>query len=151
MSGGRDHAGYNALGARVLGSDPDVEWSGTDAGYALSDDTLRAPDMAVDPAALKGGPGWIRGAPPLAVEYAGIGQDEEDLKAKIGFFAILHTWGQKLDFHPHLHCVVPGGGIALDGSRWVSCPRGFFMPVKLLNRMFRGKFLALLQAAQNWR
>jgi hypothetical protein len=83
MSGGRDHAGYNALGARVLGSDPDVEWSGTDAGYALSDDTLRAPDMAIDPAALQGGPGWIRGAPPLAVEYAGVGQDEEDLKIKI--------------------------------------------------------------------
>jgi hypothetical protein len=71
----------------------------------------------------------------------------KDLKAKIGFFAILHTWGQKLDFHPHLHCVVPGGGISLDGTRWVSCPRGFFMPVKLLSRKFRGKFLALLQQA----
>ena len=69
----------------------------------------------------------------------------KDLKAKIGFFAILHTWGQKLDLHPHLHCVVPGGGISLDGTRWVSCPRGFFMPVKLLSRMFRGKFLALAQ------
>ena len=69
------------------------------------------------------------------------------LKAKIGFFAILHTWGQKLDLHPHLHCVVPGGGISLDGTRWVSCPRGFFMPVKLLSRLFRGKFLALLKAA----
>ena len=71
----------------------------------------------------------------------------KDLKAKIGFFAILHTWGQKLDLHPHLHCVVPGGGISLDGTRWVSCPRGFFMPVKLLSRMFRGKFLALLKEA----
>lgn len=71
----------------------------------------------------------------------------KDLKANIGFFAILHTWGQKLDLHPHLHCVVPGGGISLDGNRWVSCPRGFFMPVKLLSRMFRGKFLALLKAA----
>ncbi len=69
----------------------------------------------------------------------------KDLKAKIGFFAILHTWGQKLDFHPHLHCVVPGGGISLDGSRWVHCPRGFLMPVKLLSRKFRGKFLALLK------
>jgi len=69
------------------------------------------------------------------------------LKAKIGFFAILHTWGQKLDLHPHLHCVVPGGGISLDGTRWVSCPRGFFMPVKLLSRMFRGKFLASLKEA----
>jgi hypothetical protein len=70
----------------------------------------------------------------------------KDLKAKIGFFAILHTWGQKLDLHPHLHCVVPGGGISLDGKRWVSCPRGFFMPVKLLSRIFRGKFLKLLKA-----
>ena len=69
----------------------------------------------------------------------------KDLKAKIGFFAILHTWGQKLDLHPHLHCVVPGGGISLDGTRWVSCPRGFLMPVKLLSRKFRGKFLALLK------
>lgn len=69
----------------------------------------------------------------------------KDLKAKIGFFAILHSWGQKLDLHPHLHCVVPGGGISLDGSRWVSCPRGFFMPVKLLSRKFRGKFLCLLK------
>lgn len=69
----------------------------------------------------------------------------KDLKAKIGFFAILHTWGQKLDLHPHLHCVVPGGGISLDGTRWVSCPRGFFMPVKMLSRKFRGKFLALLK------
>jgi hypothetical protein len=71
----------------------------------------------------------------------------KDLKAKIGFFAILHTWGQKLDLHPHLHCVVPGGGVSLDGTRWVSCPRGFFMPVKLLRRMFRGKFLALVKEA----
>ncbi len=69
----------------------------------------------------------------------------KDLKAKIGFFAILHTWGQKLDLHPHLHCVVPGGGISLDGTRWVSCPRGFLMPVKMLSRKFRGKFLALLK------
>jgi len=71
----------------------------------------------------------------------------KDLKARIGFFAILHTWGQKLDLHPHLHCVVPGGGISLDGARWVSCPRGFFMPVKLLSRLFRGKFLAFLKQA----
>ncbi len=71
----------------------------------------------------------------------------KDLKAKIGFFAILHTWGQKLDLHPHLHCVVPGGGLSLDGTRWVSCPRGFLMPVKLLSRLFRGKFLAFLKEA----
>jgi hypothetical protein len=73
----------------------------------------------------------------------------KDLKAQIGFFAILHTWGQKLDLHPHLHCVVPGGGISLDGARWVSCPRGFFMPVRLLSRLFRGKFLAFLKEAHH--
>ena len=72
----------------------------------------------------------------------------KDLQARLGFFAILHTWGQQLDLHPHLHCVVPGGGVALDGSRWISCPRGFFMPVKLLSRIFRGKFLAFLKEAQ---
>jgi len=71
----------------------------------------------------------------------------KDLKAKIGFFAILHSWGQQLTLHPHLHCVVPGGGISLDGTRWVSCPKGFFMPVKLLGRIFRGKFLAYLKQA----
>ncbi len=71
----------------------------------------------------------------------------KDLKAKIGFFAILHSWGQQLTLHPHLHCVVPGGGISLDGTRWVSCPQGFFMPVKLLGRIFRGKFLAYLKQA----
>lgn len=69
------------------------------------------------------------------------------LRAKIGFFAILHTWGQKLDLHPHLHCVVPGGGLSLDETRWVSCQPGFFMPVRMLSRLFRGKFLALLKAA----
>ena len=69
------------------------------------------------------------------------------LQAKIGFFAILHTWGQKLDLHPHLHCVVPGGGLSLDETRWVSCQPGFFLPVKMLSRFFRGRFLALLKAA----
>ena len=69
------------------------------------------------------------------------------LQAKIGFFAILHSWGQKLDLHPHLHCVVPGGGLSLDGTRWVSCQPGFFLPVKMLSRFFRGRFLALLTAA----
>lgn len=71
----------------------------------------------------------------------------KDQKAKIGFFAILHSWGQQLTLHPHLHCVAPGGGISLDGTRWVSCPKGFFMPVKLLGRIFRGKFLAYLKQA----
>lgn len=77
-----------------------------------------------------------------------VAADWKGLRAKIGFFAILHTWGQKLDLHPHLHCVVPGGGLSLDDqTRWVSCPRGFFLPVKMLSRLFRGKFLAFLKAA----
>ena len=77
--------------------------------------------------------------------------DWKGLQARIGFFAILHTWGQKLDLHPHLHCVVPGGGVSLDGTRWVSCPRGFFLPVKLLSRKFRGTFLAFLKQAHRRR
>ena len=71
----------------------------------------------------------------------------KDLKAQIGFFAILHTWGQQLDLHPHLHCVVPGGGISLDGKRWVRCLPRFFLPVRLLSRKFRGTFLALVKEA----
>jgi hypothetical protein len=69
------------------------------------------------------------------------------LGARIGFLAILHTWGQNLMHHPHLHCVVPAGGIALDGTRWVSCRPGFFLPVRVLARLYRGKLLALLAQA----
>lgn len=69
------------------------------------------------------------------------------LGARIGFLAILHTWGQNLLHHPHVHCVVPAGGIALDGSGWVRCRPGFFLPVRVLSRLFRGKLLALLQQA----
>jgi hypothetical protein len=67
------------------------------------------------------------------------------LGARIGFLAILHTWGQNLMHHPHVHCVVPAGGIAPDGSHWVRCRPGFFLPVRVLSRLYRGKFLALLQ------
>jgi hypothetical protein len=73
-----------------------------------------------------------------------IAADPEHLGAEIGFLAILHTWGQNLDHHPHVHCVVPGGGLAPDGSRWIACPPGFFLPVRVLSRVFRGKFLAML-------
>src|SRR5262249_18870880 len=69
------------------------------------------------------------------------------LGADIGFLAVLHTWGQNLHLHPHLHCVVPGGGLAPDGSRWVSCRPGFFLPVRVLSRLFRGQFLAFLEDA----
>ena len=69
------------------------------------------------------------------------------LGAKIGFLAILHTWGQNLSLHPHLHCIIPGGGLSPDGSRWISCRPGFFLPVRILSRVFRGKFIESLKAA----
>jgi len=74
-----------------------------------------------------------------------IARDPRYLGAKIGFTAILHTWGQNLHFHPHLHCVVTGGGIALDGSRWIPTRENYLFPVKVLGRLFRGKFLAELR------
>jgi hypothetical protein len=76
-----------------------------------------------------------------------IAADPKHLGASIGFLAVLHTWGQKLHLHPHVHCVVPGGGISADGKRWVRCRPGFFLPVRVLSRLFRGKFLALLHGA----
>jgi hypothetical protein len=76
-----------------------------------------------------------------------VAADPKHLGAEIGFLAVLHTWGQNLQLHPHVHCVVPGGGPSTDGSRWVSCRPGFFLPVRVLSRLFRGKFLALLKAA----
>lgn len=73
-----------------------------------------------------------------------IAADHKHLGALIGFLAVLHTWGQALQHHPHLHCVIPGGGLSAGHSRWVSCREGFFLPVKVLSRLFRGKFLAYL-------
>ena len=76
-----------------------------------------------------------------------IAADPKHLGAEIGFFAVLHTWGQNLMFHPHLHCVVPGGGLSPDGSRWIPCRKGFFLPVRVLSRLFRRLFLELLEKA----
>ena len=76
-----------------------------------------------------------------------IAADPQHLGAEIGFFAVLHSWGQNLLFHPHLHCVVPGGGLSPDGQRWVSCRPTFFLPVKVLSRRFRRVFLEALQRA----
>ena len=76
-----------------------------------------------------------------------IAADPKHLGAEIGFFAVLHSWGQNLLFHPHLHCVVPGGGLSPDGDRWVSCRPGFFLPVRVLSRLFRRLFLEFLQKA----
>ena len=76
-----------------------------------------------------------------------IAGDPKHLGAEIGFIAILHTWGQNLLHHPHLHCLVPGGGIAPNGERWISCRPGFFLPVRVLSRLFRRLFIAQLQLA----
>jgi hypothetical protein len=76
-----------------------------------------------------------------------IAADPEHLGAEIGFFAVLHSWGQNLLFHPHLHCVVPGGGLSPDGQRWISRGPNFFLPVKVLSRLFRRLFLTWLQRA----
>lgn len=76
-----------------------------------------------------------------------IAADPQHLGAEIGFFAVLHTWGQTLVHHPHLHCVVPGGGLSPDGTSWVACRPGFFLPVRVLSRLFRRLFLQHLQAA----
>lgn len=75
-----------------------------------------------------------------------IAADVRHLGAEIGFVSVLHTWTQDLRHHPHVHCVVPGGGLAPDG-RWVACRPGFFLPVRVLGAMFRGKFVAALRAA----
>jgi len=76
-----------------------------------------------------------------------IAADPKHLGARIGLTAVLHTWGSALTHHPHLHCVVPGGGISLDGGRWISCRSGFFLPVRVLSRLFRRLFLEKLVAA----
>jgi hypothetical protein len=70
-----------------------------------------------------------------------IAADPKRLGAAIGFLAVLHTWGQNLHVHPHIHCVVPGGGLSPDQSRWISCRKSFFLPVKVLSRFFRKRFL----------
>ena len=76
-----------------------------------------------------------------------IAADPRHLGAEIGFFAVLHSWGQTLVHHPHLHCVIPGGGLANDGSGWVACRPGFFLPVRVLSRYFRRILLSALEDA----
>jgi len=76
-----------------------------------------------------------------------IAADPKHLGARIGATLVLHTWGSALTHHPHVHGIVPGGGLAVDSDRWVSCRPGFFLPVRVLSRLFRRRFLeALLQA-----
>ncbi|MFH1293774.1 MAG: IS91 family transposase [Pseudomonadota bacterium] len=74
-------------------------------------------------------------------------EDSKRLGAEVGFIAILHTWSQTLMDHPHIHCIVTGGGLSVDGKRWIPCKGKFFLPVKVLSRLFRGKFLARLKEA----
>src|SRR5262249_53073748 len=75
-----------------------------------------------------------------------IAADPRHLGARIGITAVLHTWGSAMTHHPHAHMIVPGGGISLDGERWVSCRPGFFLPVRVLSRLFRRLFLEKLIA-----
>jgi hypothetical protein len=74
-----------------------------------------------------------------------VARDPRHLGAEIGFFSVLHTWNQQLLHHPHIHCVVPAGGLAPDHSRWIPARHNFFLPVKVLSRVFRGKFVAGLR------
>ncbi|MGH7410400.1 MAG: IS91 family transposase [Candidatus Methylomirabilis sp.] len=76
-----------------------------------------------------------------------VAANPKNLGARIGFTAVLHTWTQTLLYHPHVHCIVPGGGPSPAGDRWVSAKSGFFLPVKILSLVFRGKLLSMLQKA----
>jgi rubredoxin len=79
-----------------------------------------------------------------------VARDPKHLGAEIGFFSVLHTWSQKLKIHPHVHCVVPAGGLSLDHTRWVRSRDNYFLPKEVLREIFRGKFVdALQQAFQN--
>jgi len=76
-----------------------------------------------------------------------IAADAKHLGARIGITSVLHSWGSAMTHHPHVHMIVPGGGISLDGTRWVSCKPGFFLPVRVLSRLYRRLFLEMLIAA----
>jgi hypothetical protein len=84
----------------------------------------------------------FRSASETLIELA---NDPQHLGARIGAIGILHTWGQNLMDHPHIHCIVTGGGLSPDGSRWVSCRKGFFLPVRVMSALFSGKFLCHLK------
>jgi hypothetical protein len=78
-----------------------------------------------------------------------VAADPKHLGAEIGFLSVLHTWGQTLQAHPHIHCVVPGGGLSPDHQHWIRAPNHFFLPVRVLSRVFRGKFVAGLRRASH--
>jgi hypothetical protein len=76
-----------------------------------------------------------------------IAGDPKHLGAEIGFTAVLRTWGQTLTHHPHVHCIVPGGGLSPEGTSWIACRPGYFLPERVLSSLFRGVFLGKLVAA----
>ena len=76
-----------------------------------------------------------------------VARDSKHLGAEIGFFSVLHTWNQKLQLHPHVHCVIPAGGLSPDRTRWIKPRYAFFLPIKVLSHVFRGKFVAALKRA----
>jgi Putative transposase/Transposase zinc-binding domain len=78
-----------------------------------------------------------------------IAADPKRLGVRLGITAVLHTWGSALTHHPHIHCIVPGGGLSLDGRRWVACKSGFFLPVRVLSRLFRRLLLEKLSSAHH--
>jgi hypothetical protein len=89
--------------------------------------------------------GWLMQA--AAETLMQVAADPQHLGAEIGFLTVLHTWGQNLMHHPHVHCVIPAGGIAEDGKQWIACRKEFFLPVRVLSRVFRGKFIHGLKRA----
>ena len=83
----------------------------------------------------------------VAATLLEVAANPKQMGARIGFLTVLHTWGQNLLHHPHVHCVVPAGGLAPDGMHWVAGRADFFLPVRVLSRVFRGKFIDLLKTA----
>jgi hypothetical protein len=79
-----------------------------------------------------------------------IAADPKHLGARIGITSVLHTWGSALTHHPHMHIIVPGGGISPDGTRWISCRPGFFLPVRVLSRLFRRLFVNTPPPERRW-
>ena len=87
-----------------------------------------------------------RGLYDLLMKCAGktiteLGKESKYINCKTGAICVLHTWGQKLELHPHVHCIVPGGGLSVDNKSWISCKKGYFLPVKVLSKRFRRLFL----------
>jgi hypothetical protein len=78
-----------------------------------------------------------------------VARDPRHLGAEIGFFSVLHTWNQRLQFHPHVHCILAAGGLSPDHTAWIGSSRRFFLPIKVLSRVFRGKFVAGMKTAFN--